>query len=1486
MSKASGKYRELPSSDEPAARSPADTPSRALLRERVEQAEARAAAARAEAAQFDKEQQRRESTGSGGRCAARQLDFTDPQLEPEPSALPVATQPPNGERSVQAEVAALRQQMVEQGKQVAALTPVHRDSISAISAPDTVSRHEHEAALAENAKLRQVVSSAKAVGGEENILRVLSVVDDHCPADGEEAHVQRARPPPAPSDRSLRVASVRGRVTTGVWFSPNAETLVICSEAKELTFLDLRTAEARVGLTRSGDMITGSIAPDKKMFCVAAKDGLAVYELASDEQMSCTLLWEAMRGTSFIDVDFSRDSSQIASVRAGGLLEIRNARTSELIASVEDFPVALKDNEPGALSFSSALLAVGGRMGKRSDKQVRLLDTTDFAEVQTLRFDAMVFSVEFSPDSCTLAVGTNNPGQVHLFSSEDDWTTPVRLGTPVPAPIVTMRFSHDGRLLCASTWHTETFSLWDVKAGVCVREFIHPNSGAHTCAFSPAADLLVIGGNDSKLVVRELRPAEPLPSFTMPGARQAPLSAACVSEEIVVLASGTRLAGIRRADGKVLFQNDMEEEFSAGWIPMALQPTGQQVAVCMAKPNAIAVHELPTGQELYRLKGAFDGWLVGMSYSRDGSLLVVYGGFSTQVFESTTGKRLYSLHSNEDESGHVHHGEIDPSNKLLLITGAPGCSSVKDLASGEVVHKLDNSGSAGGSCFDDAGERMAYFIWGGQVVFCDATDGCRELKRIVVPTHWVNHLQFSPGEGKFMLLAAEPPGGANVSGSWMIVDVETGEQPAWSKCLRAMMLPAGSFAWKTVRWVTPPLAQADDSPAPPLILQAAVGTELHLIDVSAFVRNFEEDGSFSSEQLNRLSEIGPEAIPTLLERWPHLVNNRDEETGDTVLHHCARMSNSTTAEKLYSRGVTEKWLSGKVKVTPLRNKEGHTALQDAIMNQRLNISTQLIKGLEPSLPPLKTGCLTQDLVAIGEMFTPAQLVALIVLLEDKGGFSIFRELRKLSVLCQALDELVVRPSADGSGEAPWASYEGDDPSVKCDSVLQVIALRGFAARPADDSLPPYTKLFNAAQGSRFHLSQLMRTELMKTTTKFKWEAHVRARVVRRIVYYVAHLMVAATALLVSSQTTEQSGAWGWSDLTLEWDTMNEAIVSDLLQAVLLLTNSLMLWNEITEVRLALVEQEKMKTKDATCWTALREHLSQGRNCCDLLGIVALFVASAAHFTRSKAVLQHVGAFGVLLNSFSFLKLVQPLEKSMGTLIEVLTQTSNSPEVVGFGVVMVVLIWGFGAAFTVSMPNNDAFYNSNRTVPFGLLPGLLTTTMSMVGDFDIDQYDFGAPFLMSILFLYIVIIVMFNVLIAIVSDLYADVKETQDVEVDMRRAEAIISAEARMSKAERCNPDYFPEFLEVLRVESVDETVQSVKVSQVQEDVVRLESRLGAKVDQQSEQMQEMAADMAELKALVAQLVQQGKPMPTAGFRSAVGQVMVQSRANKRTPLVH
>ena len=63
--------------------------------------------------------------------------------------------------------------------------------------------------------------------------------------------------------------------------------------------------------------------------------------------------------------------------------------------------------------------------------------------------------------------------------------------------------------------------------------------------------------------------------------------------------------------------------------------------------------------------------------------------------------------------------------------------------------------------------------------------------------------------------------------------------------------------------------------------------------------------------------------------------------------------------------------------------------------------------------------------------------------------------------------------------------------------------------------------------------------------------------------------------------------------------------------------------------------------------------------------------------------------------------------------------------------------------------------------------------------------------MFFVFQLIMIIVMFNVLIAIVSDVYNDVKETAEVEVRKLRAKMIIETQSVMSSSEKNDVDEFP-----------------------------------------------------------------------------------------------
>ena len=104
-----------------------------------------------------------------------------------------------------------------------------------------------------------------------------------------------------------------------------------------------------------------------------------------------------------------------------------------------------------------------------------------------------------------------------------------------------------------------------------------------------------------------------------------------------------------------------------------------------------------------------------------------------------------------------------------------------------------------------------------------------------------------------------------------------------------------------------------------------------------------------------------------------------------------------------------------------------------------------------------------------------------------------------------------------------------------------------------------------------------------------------------------------------------------------------------------------------------------------------------------------------------------------------------------------------------------------------------------------------------------------------------------------------------------------------------NPAYFPEFLEVLRVEIGSEKVEQVKVRQVQEDVAKLSAKVDENMAEQTAHNGKIADDVAELKALMVQLLGQGTApaakSASSSFQSSVAQVMTQNRHAKQLSMV-
>eukprot|EP01043_Picozoa_sp_COSAG02_P041604 COSAG02_NODE_3463_length_6697_cov_37.140497_3_plen_1025_part_00 len=992
------------------------------------------------------------------------------------------------------------------------------------------------------------------------------------------------------------------------------------------------------------------------------------------------------------------------------------------------------------------------------------------------------------------------------------------------------------------------------------RAFTHPKGYGLGCAFSPDDDLLACGCHvKDPHVLHKMRDLELMGSFTMPGPEELPLSAACASLGVILFASNapevgtstksvsslkkTRLMALRRTEGRgpraptILFDSiELEDKIRAEHFPMSIDPQGRQFACVLEdaqNAKAVTLRDLESGDELYRLTGPFDGWFGGVNYSPDGSLVLVFGEWGTRVFNSVSGAELHYFQDKTTGETNVHMCCVDPTGQFLVTTGNPGGTAfIRDIKhkDNDAVPLDDDDCHTGGVCFDDNGTRMAYWIHGrengrqtdqvnGQVVLMELTrDGWREAHRSKIPRFgWAQQMQFSPGDGQYLLAAGNLRGGTIA-----IMDTATGNETEWSPYLRALMLPTsgprGALDWHgevpfhMVRWDPQPATSKGDLQ---LIIQAAVGTTLYHIDVSNFIYAFEEDGNFALEQLHRLSdEQHHDKIPTLLARWPHLINVRDSKSGDTVLHLCAR-------ESPISHKAVRLWLSGSAQFPLLKNTEGCSPIPFCIekwsSESASRAATLMFEQLDPQLPLERTLSLTNDLVKVGEKWQ-SQLVDFIECLENRANYNLFRPLQHRHLLRNRVDDFVVRGSEDGNPDVSsagrvrpaWEEYDGAE--VICDSHLEVLALEGFAGPPLAEGSSqdgPYARLLKAvfrARLSRAELNHLMKTKLFRTTTTFKWEAFARAVQLKKLVQFAVHCVLAAASMLFSS---------GKISVSIE---ASDVSVATLLQLLLLTSNTILTLREVKEL-VALGFSDYFRS----IWNYL-----------DIVGIAALYTASIAYFANFLDVLEFAGAVGILVSTFSFLEMIQSFQ-SFGLYVVVIAQIAV--DIAPFLGILMLLLYGFAAAFAVSMPSSPE-YNFDRD---GLSGPFVTAYLFMLGHMDPSTYSGPVSKAIMVLFMFVIVVVMMNLLIAIMSDSFEKVMEEDPSRIiDLKRAEAIVDQESMMSSNSKQNKENFPRYLQVLQAVNAKGKSWaglSGKMAEMDQNNRILVEEMDAKMDAKMEAMQ-------------------------------------------------
>ena len=87
--------------------------------------------------------------------------------------------------------------------------------------------------------------------------------------------------------------------------------------------------------------------------------------------------------------------------------------------------------------------------------------------------------------------------------------------------------------------------------------------------------------------------------------------------------------------------------------------------------------------------------------------------------------------------------------------------------------------------------------------------------------------------------------------------------------------------------------------------------------------------------------------------------------------------------------------------------------------------------------------------------------------------------------------------------------------------------------------------------------------------------------------------------------------------------------------------------------------------------------------------------------------------------------------------------------------MVIVVFMFGHAFYLLLADVQVeFHDVDEDPPFKTIPATLSSLYKMIlGDFNTDAYPDNLSWLLFCLFMFVVVIVMLNVLIAIVSDSY-------------------------------------------------------------------------------------------------------------------------------------
>ena len=238
------------------------------------------------------------------------------------------------------------------------------------------------------------------------------------------------------------------------------------------------------------------------------------------------------------------------------------------------------------------------------------------------------------------------------------------------------------------------------------------------------------------------------------------------------------------------------------------------------------------------------------------------------------------------------------------------------------------------------------------------------------------------------------------------------------------------------------------------------------------------------------------------------------------------------------------------------------------------------------------------------------------------------------------------------------------------------------------------------------------------------------------------------------------------------------------------------------------------------------------------------------------------AFALPLSYLNTLYYMQGFEGS-GQLVRIISGIISG--IGSFMLILVVCMIGFAFGFFILYEAGAGKYSvaggsgegEGEVVnePYGMgtpWMALFSGFLLLLGDFNVDEFNasvsFGTTLLLFVVFMFFINIVMLNLLIAIMGDIFDRIQENARAEFMFARAGIIVEFENMLSTGDLKNEEWFPTWLQVL-VPTLDDSNSGSsewagRVLALKKSMSRVEASLSAKLVE-SEAKREKAEKMLE-----------------------------------------